>query len=122
MHAGRMRKLMLWDTAGQEKFSSLIPSSIRDNDCAVIVFDAANPSSFLNCKRWVHILEETCTPNSNVVVAANKIDLGRKVSRKLGLEWAVRHGFSYMEVSASSGQGMEELISEIIDSIDNCFK
>ena len=42
MHEGKMRKLQLWDTAGQEKFSSLIPSSVRDNDCAIIVFDTSN--------------------------------------------------------------------------------
>ena len=42
IHEGKMHKLQLWDTAGQEKFSSLIPSSVRDNDCAIIVFDTSN--------------------------------------------------------------------------------
>lgn len=43
MHGGITRKLNLWDTAGQEKFSSLVPSSIRKSDCAVIVYDITRP-------------------------------------------------------------------------------
>lgn len=49
IHEGKVRRLQLWDTAGQEKFSSLIPSSVRDNDCAIIVYDASNPDTLEGC-------------------------------------------------------------------------
>jgi GTPase SAR1 family protein len=49
MHKNQIYKLMLWDTAGQEKFNSLIPSFVRGCDCAVIVFDVANKQSLDNC-------------------------------------------------------------------------
>ena len=46
-------RLQLWDTAGQERFRSLIPSYIRDSSVAVVVYDVANRSSFLNTAKWV---------------------------------------------------------------------
>lgn len=41
-------RLQLWDTAGQEKFRSLIPAYLRDAHCAVIVYDLTNLESFRN--------------------------------------------------------------------------
>ncbi|KAI9111811.1 hypothetical protein K1719_017501 [Acacia pycnantha] len=37
----RTVRLQLWDTTGQERFRSLIPSYIRDSSVAVIVYDVA---------------------------------------------------------------------------------
>jgi Ras-related protein Rab-6A len=35
----RTIRLQIWDSAGQERFRSLIPSYIRDSSVAVVVFD-----------------------------------------------------------------------------------
>ena len=35
----RVITLNLWDTAGQEKFKSLIPSYIKDSHAIVVVYD-----------------------------------------------------------------------------------
>lgn len=32
-------RLQLWDTAGQEKYKSLVPAYLRDANCAVFVVD-----------------------------------------------------------------------------------
>ena len=36
---GRHLKLQMWDTAGQEKYKSLIPSYIRGSSIIIIVYD-----------------------------------------------------------------------------------
>ena len=54
-----------------------------------------------------------------MVVVANKLDLKRAVSRQEGFEWAVKHGFSYKEVSAQTGSGIEDLVCSILDCIDS---
>ena len=41
------------DTAGQERFRSLIPSYIRDSSVAVVVYDVTNQTSFANTVRWI---------------------------------------------------------------------
>lgn len=45
-HSGHLYRLLLWDTAGQEKFRSLIPAYLRDAHCAVFVYDVADKTSF----------------------------------------------------------------------------
>jgi GTPase SAR1 family protein len=47
------------DTAGQERFRSLIPSYIRDSSVAVIVFDVASKLSFSSCV-YVHVFFPIC--------------------------------------------------------------
>ena len=42
LYKGHMYRLLLWDTAGQEKFKSLIPAYLKDAHCAVLVFDITN--------------------------------------------------------------------------------
>ena len=38
----RTVRLQIWDSAGQERFRSLIPSYIRDSSVAVVVYDIAS--------------------------------------------------------------------------------
>lgn len=82
IHQGRSKRLNLWDTAGQEKFNSLVPSSIRDNDCAVLVYDVSNPESLKNCKHWLKMIDQVNgSGNSVCILVANKIDLNRNVKK-----------------------------------------
>ncbi|KAG0631751.1 hypothetical protein M758_1G276900 [Ceratodon purpureus] len=48
-----LRLCVCRDTAGQERFRSLIPSYIRDSSVGVVVYDVLNRQSFLNTTRWV---------------------------------------------------------------------
>ncbi|KAB2052889.1 hypothetical protein ES319_A12G150800v1 [Gossypium barbadense] len=48
--------VMVWvrrDTAGQERFRSLIPSCIRDSSVAVVVYVVASRQSFVNTSKWI---------------------------------------------------------------------
>lgn len=46
-------RLQIWDSAGQERFRSLIPSYIRDCQVCIVVYDITNRASFLNVPQWV---------------------------------------------------------------------
>ena len=39
---GTVCRLQLWDTAGQEKFKSLVPTYLKDAVCCVFVFDVSS--------------------------------------------------------------------------------
>ena len=43
---GNTIRLLLYDTAGQEKFKSLIPMYIRDANIILVVYDITNKDSF----------------------------------------------------------------------------
>ena len=46
-------KSHIWDTAGQENFSSIIASYYREVAGAMVVFDLTNAESFDHCAFWL---------------------------------------------------------------------
>ena len=48
----------------------------------------------------------------------NKIDLERNVTQSEGFEWALKNKFSYLEVSAKNGEGIENLVLEVLEGIE----
>jgi Ras-related protein Rab-6A len=70
-----MFRLLLWDTAGQEKFRSLIPAYLRDAHCAVFVYDVSRESSFKGLTEWIQIFDNYKRKDSIMVIVGNKIDI-----------------------------------------------
>ena len=66
------------DTAGQERFRSLIPSYIRDSSVAVVVYDVANRLSFLNTSKWIEEVRNERAGDVIIVLVGNKTDLVEK--------------------------------------------
>jgi small GTP-binding protein len=50
----------LWDTAGQEKFRSLLTLYYKNSDAVVIVFDVTDPQSFQTVDYWTRQIETNC--------------------------------------------------------------
>jgi small GTP-binding protein len=67
-------KLMLWDTAGQEEFASLVPMYVRGAHVCVIVGSIVDPDSCAHLQLWQTRLQES-GENPPIVVAINKTDL-----------------------------------------------
>jgi Ras-related protein Rab-6A len=110
-------RLQLWDTAGQERFKSLIPGYLRDAHCALIIFDVANRSSLNNAENWLQLYNENKTGEGFTLLVGNKIDLKeqREVSEEEGKSKAKELGVIYYEVSAKTGDNLEELFSNIVE-------
>jgi small GTP-binding protein len=51
-------KLNIWDTAGQEKFKSLIPTFLRDMVAGIIVFNISDRTSFENVRSWISFIKQ----------------------------------------------------------------
>ena len=103
--------LLLYDTAGQEKFRSLIPMYTRDANIILLVYDICSKESFLHLSDW---LKDLTNINMNEVIFAlvgNKIDLNdkREVSPEEGQKFSEEHDFIFQEVSAKTGDGFSDL-------------
>ena len=66
-------KLQLWDSAGQEKFKSLIPNYIRGSSLVFLVYDISNKKSFDDLLMWINFINQI--ESTQIVLCANKIDL-----------------------------------------------
>ena len=109
-------RLLLYDTAGQEKFKSLIPMYIRDANIIIVVYDITIKDSFTHTSHWVNETKDLKREDAIFVLVGNKIDLNdkRQVSSQEGQNYANEKEFIFFEVSAKTGQGIQELFNNNI--------
>ncbi|CAA2956174.1 ras-related RABH1b [Olea europaea subsp. europaea] len=109
------RTVRLQDTAGQERFRSLIPSYIRDSSVAVIVYDVANRQSFLNTSKWIEEVRTERGSDVIIVVVGNKTDLvdKRQVSIEEAEAKARELNVMFIETSAKAGFNIKALFRKI---------
>ena len=103
--------LLLYDTAGQEKFRSLIPMYTRDANIILLVYDISSKETFEHLPDWLKDLNNI---NKNDVIFAlvgNKNDLAdnRQITFEEGEKYAKENDFIFQEVSAKTGDGFSEL-------------
>lgn len=110
--------LQIWDTAGTERFRSLIPNYIRDLSAAVAAYDITSTLSFDNIRSWINDIRQE-KDNVLIVLCGNKTDLAekRRVSYEQGLRLAEELGTLYMETSAKSGHNVKKLFRTIAVSL-----
>lgn len=103
--------LLLYDTAGQEKFRSLIPMYTRDANIILLVYDISNKDTFNHLPDWIRDLTNVNIKEIIFVIVANKIDLNaqRAVTLEEGQKFAEEHDFLFQEISAKTGVGFSEL-------------
>lgn len=113
--------LKLWDTAGQEKFHSLIPLYLRDSKCCVIVADVTNNDSINNITYWA----DQCirlAPNIPIIIAINKMDMIELEDDIVtGITRKLENFKQIIFVSALSQYHLEDLFSRIASEIIQTF-
>ena len=68
-------RLNIWDTAGQEKFRSMVSMYYRNANFCIIVFDITK-YNLDNIKYWItEYIEKTINSRPNFVLVGNKMDL-----------------------------------------------
>lgn len=110
--------LNIWDTAGQEKYKSLISTYARNANAAVFVFDLTSPSSFSNINQWYDELLKYCDLEETLIfIVGNKGDLEITVPEQSAMIWAKEHNTIYMRTSARSGSGVKDLFIHVANSL-----
>ena len=115
-------KLLLYDTAGQEKFRTLIPLYTREANIIFFIYDITNSDSFHNIEKWYNSLENVNKNEAIFFLVGNKIELNdeRKVPEEEARAYANRYNFIFQEVSALTGDGIEELfLNKLAQEIKN---
>ena len=109
-------KYELWDTAGQERYKSLAPMYYRNAHAAVVVYDLTSQASLLKAKAWIAELARQADPGIVICLAGNKLDLAptqRQVSLEEAQKYAEEEGLLWIECSAKSGEGVDQLFLSI---------
>ena len=117
--------LLLYDTAGQEKFRSLIPMYTRDANIIILVYDITRKESFNHIPEWINGLTNVNFDNVIFALVGNKIDLDdkREVNKDEGIKLAQEKKCIFEEVSAKTAENFSELFyKQLFDEIVNKFK
>lgn len=105
-------RLNIWDTAGQEKFRSMVSMYYRDADYCLIVFDITK-YNVDNINYWIdEYLNKTANPNPKFVLVANKCDLNSHLNKDIE-KLAKERNISIFKTSAYNGTNVEELFEYI---------
>lgn len=114
-------KLTVWDTAGQERFRTLTSSYYRGAHAILLVYDVTNRDSFTALSTWLREVEMYCPGGGKGVVkvlVGNKIDMAdRAVSRSEGEAWARSNGMLFLESSAKTTVGIQEVFEEAVRKV-----
>ena len=116
-YKGKLIKLQIWDSAGQEKFRSLIPNYIRGSSLIFLIFDVSKKDTFEHLNEWINFIKNI--ENGNIVIVGNKIDLkdSREVSKEEAEKFCKEVKFDYFEVSAKEGTNIKNLLYTSIASL-----
>ena len=105
-------RLILWDTAGEERFRSFIPSYLKNADCIIIVFDITNKDSFNSLNKWLTDSKNNASEGTIYIICGNKSDLKEKrtVNENEIDEYIKKNELIYVECSAKNGEGIKDLL------------
>jgi len=122
---GKTVELALWDTAGQEEYDRLRPLSYPESNVILIVFSVDFPTSLANVQdKWYPEVAHFCE-GTPLILVGTKTDLRRDeqtrrmlgaqgqtpVSSDQGAEVAKEIGAKYIECSAKTGVGVQEVFN-----------
>ena len=104
-------RLDIWDTAGQERFKNITKNYLHGANGIFFVCDITCANTLEILKTWINEAKMNVSPETEMVIVGNKIDLNDK--REIKTESIKKLGEKYQikvfETSAKTGEGVEDI-------------
>eukprot|EP01099_Mayorella_cantabrigiensis_P005962 TRINITY_DN4875_c1_g2_i1.p1 TRINITY_DN4875_c1_g2~~TRINITY_DN4875_c1_g2_i1.p1 ORF type:complete len:205 (-),score=50.20 TRINITY_DN4875_c1_g2_i1:136-750(-) len=112
-------KLQIWDTAGQERFRSVTKSYYRGSAGALIVYDVTSKESYEHLTTWLSDARTLAGEDISIILVGNKLDRNeeRSIPFMEASKFAQDNNILFMEASALTGEGVEEVFLKCTRSI-----
>ncbi len=112
---GQVLKLVLWDTAGQQRFKTLTSSYYRGADGIIIVYDITDRQSFDNVIMWYDEMNKSINKRVSTMLIGNKCDLTEKraVSEQQGRSLANKYGIPFAQTSAKTSENVNQIFANL---------
>jgi len=109
--------LGVWDTAGQEEYTSLRDAYMASGDGFLLVYDITSVKSFEMASKMLNQIRRAKEdmPEIPIVLVGNKLDLSnRKVTTEKAKQWADEQKIGFIEASAKTNTNVIDAFAEII--------
>ena len=125
---GQSYIVYLLDTAGMEKFRSIVPSFYRHGNGAMVVYDITNWESLQGVEYWNSTLTDHCSECKNdikfpIILLGNKADLNEyqhyNGSQMASDDWKMD---GFFKTSAKTGDGITDAVKMMISLIDDKYR
>ncbi|EKM51168.1 uncharacterized protein PHACADRAFT_263174 [Phanerochaete carnosa HHB-10118-sp] len=114
---GKRVGVHVWDTAGLERFRAITRNYYHRAQGILLVYDVTRRDTFDALQSWYDEIKKYARDGVVVALVGNKIDeqdSPRQVSYQEGHEFAQRHDILFFEVSAFTGQRVEDTFTQVI--------
>lgn len=72
---GKIIKLQIWDTAGQESFKSVTRIFYRGAHCVFLTYDVTREETFANLSDWLNEIRQHATEDVRIYLIGNKSEM-----------------------------------------------
>ena len=115
---GKMQKVTLWDTAGEERFRAMIDLYFRNALGAFCVYDVTQRETFEHLPDWIERVRNV-EPAIKIHILGNKYDLQpilihQEEIDNLCNKFNVNHTF----VSACNGTNIKSVFQELLNKVE----
>ena len=111
-------KLEIWDTAGSERYRSLMPMYYRDASAALVCYDICNAKSFDRVSTWIDDFRKCAEQSDNntqplIVLVGTKSDLAatgkREISVEVAQQFSREEDLVHFETSAKLNENVTDV-------------
>mmetsp|Transcript_3081 Transcript_3081/g.8119 ORF Transcript_3081/g.8119 Transcript_3081/m.8119 type:complete len:239 (+) Transcript_3081:29-745(+) len=107
---GKRVKLQIWDTAGQDRFRSIVSNYYRGAHGVILVYDVSSAESFDHVPEWLDEGRGHAPSDAVIALFGNKCDVPsdkRQVSLEMAQELAQQHRMDHFETSAKAALNVD---------------
>lgn len=121
---GKIIKLNVWDTAGQEKYQAINKNLYLGSDGALLCFDLTSTVEKAKIDFWRKEVEENAGKRCGMMIIGTKNDAEvRKETVETLEEYARENGLPFVETSSKLGYNVREAFKTIaLDSLTRVRK
>ena len=118
---GKMIKIQIWDTAGQEAFQAITRTYYKGAIGALLVYDITRKDTFIHATKWLEEVKNNSSKTITIILIGNKRDLEnkRQVTYEEGEAFAKENGLMFLETSAKTAYNVVESFNLSAEAILN---
>ena len=112
---GKIVKLNIWDSAGQERFRTIVNTYYRGAHGICVVYDITDTDSFEKVGEWLKDVSELAEPSAKKLIIGSKLDLEgkRQVLLQEVQSYADNLNIPFIETSSKSGHNVQQAFMQM---------